>query len=173
MTTMRKTSMILGFLALSATTSPALAEAPDQAKALHRLAGDWKMKGTFTMGGEKSKVTGTISCKLTSGDFGVLCNTTFAGIPGVEKYEETDLFGFDAGDGLAHWFSVTNGGETHDHKGSARGDTWVFQHAGPADGAVMTERIVFKWKGDKLQSFKTVIWMGDDQVGVFEGKLTR
>lgn len=175
---MSKTAIILSILTL--TAAPALADqapaehtTPDKAAALHRMVGTHKLKGTFTMGGQTSKLTGTIACAKTSGDAGVLCNTTFTGIPGIDRYEETDLFGYDAGDGLYHWFAVTNGGETHDHKGTAAGDKWVFQHTGPQDGALLTERVVLTWKGDRLKSFRSTITVGDDQIGVFEGKVVK
>jgi hypothetical protein len=175
---MRNLSITFGLLAslsapaLAGGDTPAAAP-PETARALHRLVGDWKVKGTFTMGGETAAVGGSIKCKKTSSQFGVLCATRFTGIPGAETYEETDLFGYDPGDGLVHWFSVTSGGETHDHKGGIQGDTWTFQHAGPASGAIFTERITLVFDGKKTVKGKTAMWLGDESLGTFQFTLSK
>lgn len=103
-------------LATLALATPALADAqPEPIARLEALVGTWKGTGTIAMGGATATISGTWSCKRTSGKFGVLCMVKITGVPGLPVYEETDLFGYDPGTGTYHWASVTNTGDTHDH----------------------------------------------------------
>jgi len=131
-------------LILAALVIPAAARAdglPKQVADLERLVGTWKGSGTLAMGKDKAKVDVTISCKRTSAQFGILCNTKFTGIPGVPSYDETDLFGYEPNSNTYHWFSVTNGAETHDHIATTIADKVQFVYTGTQEGKPMKEAI--------------------------------
>ena len=113
------------------------------------LVGNWKGTASMTMGGQKADgVKLTWMCKRTSSEWGVSCTALMTGIPGVDRYEETDLFGFEPGTGKYHWFSVTNAGETHDHVSTLiKGETLQFVHTGTQDGKPFKEVIDMTFKG--------------------------
>ncbi|MGE0869459.1 MAG: hypothetical protein AB7P03_12910, partial [Kofleriaceae bacterium] len=125
-------------LTLAAVLSPLGARAddlPPPVKAMDCLVGTWKLAGTASAGGGKAKVDGTWSCKRTPSNFGVTCALRLTGIPGLNSYEETDLFGWEPNTSTYHWFSVTNAGETHDHMAAMpKGDSLRFVHTGTSEG---------------------------------------
>ena len=87
-------------------------------------------------------------CTSISGGFGVGCSTVITGIPGMERYEEKDLFGYYPGSDTYHMFSVTNAGETHDHSGKLTSDAFIGRYEGVRDGKPFVENISFKFTGD-------------------------
>lgn len=128
---------------------PAEGGLPKEVKDMSCLLGSWKGTGSMTMGGQKAdglKMTWT--CRRTSSEWGVSCTALMTGIPGVDRYEETDLFGFEPGTGKYHWFSVTNAGETHDHVSTlVKGETLQFVHTGTQEGKPFKEVIDLTFKG--------------------------
>jgi hypothetical protein len=127
---------------------PAAAEkTPEPVQKLGRLVGTWKGKGTLKMGKEVANLTATWTCQPGAGGFGIRCALALKGIPGLPLYEEMDIMGFDPGDGLVHWYSVTNAGETHDHKGSWDGDTLQVTFTGPKGGELYSECVTIKPAG--------------------------
>ena len=128
---------------------PAAGGLPKEVKDMSCLLGSWKGTGSMKMGGQKAdglKMTWT--CRRTSSEWGVSCTALMTGIPGVDRYEETDLFGFEPGKGKYHWFSVTNAGETHDHVSTlVKGETLQFVHTGTQEGKPFKEVIDLTFKG--------------------------
>jgi hypothetical protein len=88
---------------------------PKPAPELARLVGTWKGTGSLAMGSDRAKIDATWICKETSSRFGVLCTLHVTGMPGMARYEETDLMGYEPNTTTYHWYSVTNAAETHDH----------------------------------------------------------
>jgi hypothetical protein len=122
---------------------------PEEIRALDGLLGAWKGRGTMTLGAQRADLAASIRCQAASGNFGVSCRATFRGIPGVPAYEETDLFGYDPGEQLYHWFAVTSGGETHDHTmalGSGPIFNWTW--TGHLDGRSARETIAMQFDND-------------------------
>ena len=145
-----KTLKLLATLTVLAT--PAVAETlPKPIADMECLVGTWKGSGTAAMGKDKAKVDITWDCTRTSGGHGVTCKAKITGIPGLAVYEETDLFGYEPGTSTYHWFSVTNGGETHDHVAQAQasaGNKLRFVHTGTQDGKPFKEVIDMEFGKD-------------------------
>ncbi|HVY40265.1 MAG TPA: hypothetical protein VHM31_20135 [Polyangia bacterium] len=157
MLTKTKIETLFAALVLLAAAASAHAGGPPAPAAatadLARLVGTWKGTGSMTMGSEKADgIQVTWNCRAISARAGVACDGVMTGIPGVDRYEETDLFGYDPGAGTVHWFAVTNAGETHDHVGGA----WTglstdhparFVYTGTQDGKPLKEVIELSLKG--------------------------
>jgi hypothetical protein len=127
---------------------------PKEVQGMSCLVGNWKGTGSMTMGAQKVEgIKMTWDCKKTSGDWGVSCHATMVGMPGLDKYEESDLFGYDAGTGKYHWYSVTNAGEVHDHVSTpSKPPVLEFVHNGLQEGKPYKEvvQITFKGKNDSI-----------------------
>jgi len=137
---------LVGGTALAGNPPP-----PKETKGMECMLGNWRGTGSMAMG--KDKIDGvkmSFDCKRTSGAWGVACNGVMTGIPGFDKLEESDLFGYDPGAGKYHWFAVTNAGETHDHVGMpSKGDTLEFVYNGVQEGKPMKEVLQLTFKGPK------------------------
>jgi hypothetical protein len=144
-------------LALAAFTTTALANGnadprlPKEVQGIHSIVGEWTAKSaTATMDGKKVKLTASFSCAATASGFGVLCKSKFD-IAGMGTLEETDLFGWDPGEGKYHWFAVNATGETHDHVAAppaSPSDALVFVYSGRTAGKPMQEIISLKFNAD-------------------------
>ena len=172
--------MTRNILALAAFLSlPALAAEPAPPKAvkdLQNLVGSWKGTGTLKMpdGQVSPPVQIGIECKSTAGGMGVLCHSRFTGIPGMPgALEEDDLFGYNAGDGLVHWYAVTNAGETHDHKGGISDNAFVGIYEGPQDGQLFQEQVTLAWKSDRKITFRSASTLAGKDQGVMEGTVSK
>jgi hypothetical protein len=122
-----------------------------------------------------SSATAQVSfeCKSAAGGLGVMCHTRMTGIPGLKVYEEDDLFGYNSGDGLLHWFSVTNTGDTHDHKGAIRDGAFHGLYEGPQEGQLFQERVMLGFEGERRIKLRCVSTLGGKDAGVLEGTLTK
>ncbi len=128
---------------------------PKEVEGMDCLLGNWKGAGTLIMGKDKAKLDATYSCKRTGGDFGVLCNLKVTGIPGVPSYEETDLMGYEPNSKTYHWFSVTNGGETHDHVSPVTDKNKIrFTYTGVQEGKSFKEVVDWEFLGAAKPSDK-------------------
>jgi hypothetical protein len=135
------------------------------------LVGTWKIAGSMTLGKDTAKVTATWTCKRTSAKYGVLCTMDLRGIPGVPVYAETDLFGYEPNSNTAHWFSVTNAGETHDHVGKIpEGNVAEFVYTGTQEGKPFKEVIKLEFVDKKNISFRAETFIAGQSASVFEGK---
>ncbi len=139
----------LAALATLAGASPAFAKgAPDpklpaQVRTMYRLVGDWTAKGgQLTIDGKRHTFDFAVSCAPASAGVAIACQAHFD-IEGMGRFEESDLFGYDAGGGRYHWFSVDDFGDTHDHVAlpPADGQPIVFAYSGVVDGKPMQEVI--------------------------------
>lgn len=141
---------VLPVLAVALPSASAAADAlPRPVADLGCLIGTWKGKGTFEAGKDKSNIQLNWSCKRSSAQYGVLCNLLFTGIPGVPRYEETDLFGYEPNTNTYHWYSVTNAGETHDHVAALpSGNSAQFAFTGVQEGKPFKEVIDLTFADD-------------------------
>lgn len=146
---------------------------PEKVQAMHCMVGKWKAKGTLQMGDQKVPIAGKMKCKSISAGFGIGCSTVITGIPGLDKYEEQDIWGYDAGTDKYHMFSVTNGGETHDHSGKMTNDGWVGTYEGVHDGKPMVEKISFRFTGDDTLAISSAVTIGGQQASRLEAVLER
>ena len=168
-----KIQMLALFALVPSVAAIAVADPlPKPIEGLEALVGSWKGTGQMAMGKDKANVDLTLGCKRTSAKFGVECQFTVKGIPGVALYEETDLFGYEPGSDTYHWFSVTNAGETHDHVAKA-GDFGKIQFAynGTQEGKPMKEVIDLEFAKDARSfSFRTETFVAGQSVAVLTAK---
>jgi hypothetical protein len=149
---MRTSSPMLLALVTFGVSAVALAETPKPAPQLQeikRLVGKWSGKGTMFAEGKTHAVTMTWDCVESSGAAGVRCRGQINGLPGF-TYLFDDLWGYSEADKLAHWYTVTNAGEVHDHRGHLGADGGLLQFDGALDGKVFSEVITFKRKANVL-----------------------
>jgi hypothetical protein len=122
--------------------------APAETRQVGRLVGAWKGTGSMTMGADKVEgIKVEWTCRPIAQKWGVGCNGLMTGIPGMARYEETDLFGYDPGAHKLHWFAITNAGETHDHVGTDwTGQTGRFVYDGVQEGKPFKEVVDIAFK---------------------------
>lgn len=147
------------------------ADAPEQVRALQPLLGSWTGTGTLTMGDKSAPFTGTWDCTVASGGYGVRCQMEGT-IEGMGQQSESDLFGWNAYDGLYHWFSVVNSGEVHDHYGSFDGNVMTFQQQGAREGHLFTERNILTFDGDAM-TIESKVHVGNVLESTLVGTMTR
>jgi hypothetical protein len=148
---------VLGSLLVAVTTftTVQLARAEDapkpapQVEALRGLIGSWGGKGTMMSEGKTHQINMTYDCVESAGAAGVKCKAVMTGIPGF-TYTFDDLWGYSAQDKLTHWYTVTNAGEVHDHRGHFDMTAGLLQADIAVDGKLFTETIMFKRKGKSL-----------------------
>lgn len=148
-------------------------EVPPKVKELQQaLVGSWKGNGELIMpDGKKAPLAMTYDCKSTSAGFGVTCSLKGKMADGF-VYESTDIWGYSAGDGLVHWFTVTNAGETHDHKGSFENGTLTAVFEGPQEGKLYVESVSMTFTGKSVKVASSVV-VGGKQGERLEGTMSR
>jgi hypothetical protein len=160
---LKKTIAALALAASPFMALPAHAADPAQiAKDLQCLVGSWKGTGTFAMpDGKTANVSFNYDCKTAAGGSGVACHLRMTGIPGLPAYELDDLYGYNAGDGLVHWFTITNTGEVHDHKGGIDNSTFTGLYEGPVDGKIFQEQVSIQFLNEKKMRVRSSCKLGD------------
>jgi hypothetical protein len=152
---MRALSLSSLLVAATTLTSVQLASAEDapkpapQLEAIRSLIGSWSGKGTLMSGGKTHSISMTYDCVESAGSAGVKCRATMTGIPGF-TYMLDDLWGYSPQDGLTHWYTVTNAGEVHDHRGHFDMVGGLLQADIGVGGKLFTETVTFKRKGKSL-----------------------
>ncbi len=121
------------------------------AKDLHRFVGKWKGSGTMTERGESHAIQAKYKCRKAAGGFAVACEFKIKGVPGMAEYTSADIWGYDANDASVHWYVVTNGGETHDHKGKLTAEGFRGRYESTTkEGRPLIEDIAFTFEGPDL-----------------------
>lgn len=158
-------------LILTALSTPAAASADDNpVKNMECLVGAWKGAGTYTIGKDRAPIQMTWTCRRVSGEAGVLCDLDLTGIPGLERYRETDLFGYEPHSKTYHWYSVTNAGETHDHVAPyTRGDAIEFVYTGHQEGKPFREVIQLRFGKDaRTMAVRAETFLAGRSTGVLQ-----
>jgi hypothetical protein len=143
------------FAAATTLTVAAAARAEDapkpgpQVESIRSLIGSWSGKGSMMSEGKNHAITVTSDCTESAGAAGVKCRWVLTGLPGF-TYTFDDLWGYSAQDGLTHWYTVTNAGEVHDHRGHFDMTGGLLQIEIPVEGKLFSEIITFKRKGKAL-----------------------
>lgn len=167
------TTIVVTLLISSHAFAQGAPQIPQKAKELQKLVGSWKGNATLTLpDNTKLPLTMSYECKSASAGFGVACKLT-GNMPDGTKYESTDIWGYDAGDGLVHWFTVTSAGETHDHKLAFDNNVLHGQFAGPKEGKLYVETIRMELMSDKKISMRTSVVVGGQQQEALDGVMTR
>ncbi len=125
-----------------------IAELPEPAKKLYRFIGNWQVSGTYQRNGAVSRIEGRFDIAPAAGGFGLLGQMR-AEVEGLGSYEEVDILGYDPGCDEYHIFSVTNGADTHDHRGDFEGDGTVsLRYRGLRDGERFLEEDLIEFRSD-------------------------
>jgi hypothetical protein len=139
---MKTYAKVLAVLILAAPSLVLAEPLPKPVSGMECLVGQWKGGGSLQMGKDNAKIHARWECQRTAAEFGVLCKFHVTGIPGVAAYEETDLMGYEPNTNTYHWYSVTNGGDTHDHVAAIpTGDALQFVFNGTQEGKPLREVI--------------------------------
>jgi hypothetical protein len=159
--------------ALVLLASPAVvAEEPAPVAGVKRLVGKWTGTGTIKNQGKVHAARAVVDCVDAASGSGVKCRWTLTGIPGF-TYVIDDLWGFSAGDGLVHWYAVTNGGEVHDHRGHFAPGGGVLEFDGPMNGKTFSEVVRFRFVDEKKLVMSAACTLGGDPYEAVELELSR
>jgi hypothetical protein len=162
----------LGYTAsLKAQMSPPTM--PDLTKKLQSFVGTWEGTGTMAMGDMKHDVKITHVSTSTVDGWGVAIAETNE-IDGMPTYHGSNMFGYDAGTGLTHLYTVSNYGECHDHKGKWSDENNLkLQHDGMMDGKPMTEVIDITLDGPDQYHFTGTTTVDGKVVNTFTGNMKK
>jgi len=162
----------LGFTtSLRAQMSPPTV--PDLTKKLQSFVGTWEGTGTMAMGDMKHQMKITHITESTADGWGLL-NTEINEMEGMQTYRAVNTFGYDAGTGLTHLYTVSNYGECHDHKGKWTDEkTLKLQHDGMMDGKPMTEVIDITLDSPTQYHFTGTTTVGGEQVSYIEATVKK
>lgn len=156
-----RTVLLAALAATSFARSAAADDKPSpQLQQLRMWIGTWSGKGTITSEGKTHQVTMVYDCTESAGAAGVKCRSKILGLPGF-TYEFDDLWGYSAADSLVHWYTVTNAGEVHDHRGHLDASGGYVVAELPADGKLFSEQITFK-RRPKATTISWVTYVGTD-----------
>lgn len=153
-------SMLVAAAALT-TTHVARAEEPKpapQLEAIRSLIGSWSGKGSVVSEGKTHAISVNYDCAESTGAAGVKCKFVMIGLPGF-TYMFDDLWGYSAQDNLTHWYTVTNAGEVHDHRGHFDMTGGQLQAEIAEGGKMFSEVINVKRKGKAL-AFNWTVSLG-------------
>jgi len=175
--TMFRTAPALG-LALAAcgalfTSMPGHAASAPAAASFYRFVGHWHGQGALTVPGQAPvKLALSLACSKEASGWAVACHMSAKSKS--MTMSESDLMGVDPVTGQAHWYAVTNQGETHDHLAEWAGARTMKAHYDwKQDGRRMREDIVFEFKPDRTVAFSSVTSADGKPAGEFAGTLRR
>jgi hypothetical protein len=163
------------FFTLSATGVHAQAapQPPAEIRRITALAGTFEGKATYTANGKPVTFTLHHVNQVIAGGFGLQCHED-ADIPGMGRYVAEDLFGWDAGRGQLHLFSVTNDPYAHDHAGP-----WTDAHhatlrwEGVHDGRKMSEVLPIEIVGPDEYRFHSTVTTAGKPPETFDAVMKR
>jgi hypothetical protein len=165
----------LPILVLALVSSAANAAPPKEVAGMASLVGSWKGSGSIVIGKDRAKLDATYTCKPTAAQYGVLCSLAITGMPGMARYEETDLFGFEPASRTLHWFAVTNAGETHDHATPfTESNKLRFSFSGTQEGKPFKEVVDWEFGKDaKSLAVRGETFLAGSSTSVLELKLKK
>jgi len=147
-----------------ADNAPAAAE-------FYPLVGNWNGKGQLVEADQAPvKLALNLACYKVSSGWGLQCAMNARNKQ--MTLSESDLMGVDPVTGQAHWYAVTNQGETHDHLAKwTDAHTMLAHYDWKQNGKHMHESITFKLKDKNAMSFKSIVTADNKQVASFSGEL--
>jgi hypothetical protein len=155
---------ILGAAFVFAAIGAAQEEAPpipDQVKKLYIFEGNWQGQGTMTEAGQPPKnITVSHKTAIMPCKWGMLIDERMT-LPGMTPYIASDMMGYDAGGDMVHLYTVSNYGDTHDHKGKWVDDKHLMlEYDGLYDGKPFVERLTITVLDSQSYSFTDSITVG-------------
>lgn len=145
---------------------------PADTTRFYAFVGKWQGTGQVQEAGQPPvKLKLALACSKAAGGYAVSCTMQAKG-KDMQSYE-ADLMGVDPATGKAHWYAISNMGETHDHLVEWQGDkSYQAHYAWTQDSKQMEENISVTFSGRKLE-FRSVTSADGQEAGVFAGTLTR
>jgi hypothetical protein len=137
------------------------------------LAGTFMGEAEYTAGGKTTKFTLHHDNRIVADGFGLATHET-AEIPGLGHYEAQDLFGWDAGRGELHLYSVTNDPISHDHAGRfSDAHHATLRYEGVQDGKKLVEVIPMEILGPDEYRFRSTTTVAGEAPEVFVATMKR
>jgi len=166
--------LALGLVALSNHARAQDAPQPSpEIKRLTALAGKFEGEAQYTAGGKTIRFTLHHDNRVGAGGF-CLANHETADVPGMGHYEAENLFGWDAGKGELHLYSVTNDPYTHDHAGRFTDEKHAtLRYQGLRDGKKLSEVIPMEILGPDEYRFKSTLTVAGGTPEVFVATMKR
>ena len=146
---------------------------PEQIRKLEAILGTFEGEATMTEGGKLLKGMVRHANSSISDGWGFLMEEVITMEDGT-AYKSHNIIGYDAGGGKVHVFSITNAGETHDHKGSWTKPTTVsVQYEGKWEGKPYVEKASLTIDGPDSYSLSWNATLAGKVVGGGKEKLHR
>ena len=145
------------------------AQKPDVAP-FYAFTGKWRGTGELVEAGqEPAKLAMKLICAKSADSAAVSCEMSARNKQ--MNMAESDLFGVDPVTGTAHWYAVTNQGETHDHIVQwSDANNLNAHYAWQQDGKQMEENIAVAFRG-RTMSFKSTVTADGKEMETFSAKL--
>lgn len=140
------------------------------AASFYPLIGKWHGQGEIKESGKApAKMTLTLNCRKVAAGWAVACSMTAKNKK--LSISESDLMGVDAATGEAHWYAITNMGETHDHLVNwINAKTMHAHYSWEQDGKKMFEEITFNIN-KRSMSFHSIVTTEGQTTGEFTGNV--
>jgi hypothetical protein len=146
---------------------------PAQISKLQAIVGSFEGEATMTEGGKSMKGTVRHANSRISDGWGLLMDEIITMEDG-SAYKSHNIIGYDAGGGKVHVYSVTNAGETHDHKGTwTKPNVVSVQYDGKWEGKTYVEKAVLTIDGPDAYTLSWSATLGGNQAGSGTEKLHR
>jgi hypothetical protein len=174
-TSISKFAAMLAIMLLNCFTFQAYAGTTEMpgASRFYPFVGNWQGQGELAQPGQEPvKLDLKLECEKVASGWAVSCAMQASNKE--MTIMESDLMGVDPVTGQAHWFAVTNQGETHDHLAKWQGINVMQAHyVWSQDGMQMREDISFLFQDEHTASFRSVVTADGKQAGAFSGSLKR
>jgi len=140
------------------------------AASFYPFLGKWHGVGEMMEPGKPTaKLNLTLSCRKVAAGWAIACDMSAKNK--TMMISESDLMGVDPVTGKAHWYAITNMGETHDHVAQwVDPNTVHAQYGWTQDGKQMQEDITFNFKKRSI-TFRSVVTADGHTAGEFSGAL--
>lgn len=150
-----------------------IAELPGPTRKLYRFIGNWKLSGVYRRNGRSSRIEGRFDVSPAAGGFGLLARM-HAEVEGLGSYEEVDVIGYDSGCDEYHIFSITNGADTHDHRGNfADENSLTLRYRGLRDSERFLEEDSIEFRSDDEFRLRVTDKVSDHVVSETETTMKR
>jgi len=165
-------AILLGSGHVLADTSASAKKAPAAAE-FYPLVGKWHGGGEMAQPGQAPiKLSLNLDCSKVSSGWGIRCSMHAKNKE--MSMSESDLMGVDPVTGQAHWYAVSDQGETHDHLARwVDPRTMLAHYSWIQGGKSMRETISFKLETKRKLSFRSSVSMDGKDAGSFSGVMKR